>query len=117
MGERRELIPRPSIAAFSQKRNSRCLFRTPGARTGGFFGNVTNQREPTLEYLTHFNLLLAQVSEAKPAAPAEPPQAPGLAAFLPAIVGAMVLYYFLIIRPERRKQSTHRSQLDLLKKN
>ncbi len=94
------------------------LFRTPDARTGGFFGNVTNQREPTLEYLTHFILLLSQVSEAKGAAPAEAaPQAPGLGAFLPAIAGAMVLYYFLIIRPERRKQTTHRTQMDLLKKN
>jgi preprotein translocase subunit YajC len=93
-------------------------FPAPDARTGGFFGNVTNQREPTLEYLTQFILLLAQVSEAKPANPVEPaPQAPGLGAFLPAILGAMVLYYFLIIRPERRKQSTHRTQLDLLKKN
>jgi preprotein translocase subunit YajC len=69
-----------------------------------------------LEYLTHFMLLLAQVSEAKPAAPVDQ-QAPSLMSFLPAIVGAMMLYYFLIIRPERRKQSTHRSQLDLLKKN
>ena len=69
-----------------------------------------------MEYLTQFILLLAQVSEAKPAAPVDP-QAPSLMAFLPAIVGAMMLYYFLIIRPERRKQSTHRSQLDLLKKN
>jgi preprotein translocase subunit YajC len=93
-------------------------FPAPDARTGGFQGNVKNQREPNLEYVTQFILLLAQVSEAKPGAPAQPePQAPGLGAFLPAIVGAMVLYYFLIIRPERRKQSTHRSQLDQLKKN
>jgi len=91
-------------------------FRAPGARTGGFYGNVTNQREPILEYLTQFMLLLAQVSEAKPPAPVDQ-QAPSLMSFLPAIVGAMMLYYFLIIRPERRKQTTHRTQLDLLKKN
>jgi len=29
----------------------------------------------------------------------------------------MVLYYFLIIRPDRRKQTSQRSQLETLKKN
>jgi preprotein translocase subunit YajC len=69
-------------------------------------------------YVTQLSLLWAQVSEAQPAAPADPAnQAPGLSAFLPAVLGAIVLYYFLIIRPERRKQSSHRSQLETLKKN
>ena len=70
-------------------------------------------------YVTQLSLLWAQVSEAQPAAnPGDPAnQAPGLSAFLPAVLGAIVLYYFLIIRPERRKQSSHRSQLETLKKN
>ena len=72
-------------------------------------------------YLTQLSLLWAEVTQA-PAAPpangADPAnQPPGLMAFLPAIVGAMILYYFLIIRPERRKQTVHRSQIDALKKN
>lgn len=41
----------------------------------------------------------------------------GLFGFLPAILGAIVLYFFLIIRPERRKQAAHREQLEALKKN
>ena len=32
-------------------------------------------------------------------------------------MGAIVLYFFLIIRPERRKQAAHREQLEALKKN
>ncbi len=56
-------------------------------------------------------LLLAQGEAAPPQGP------PGLGSFLPAILAAMLLYYFLIMRPERRKQTTHRSLLDDLKKN
>jgi preprotein translocase subunit YajC len=87
---------------------------------GGFlgsvnFGSVNNERNSTLGYLTQLNLLWAAVSEAAPAEPAN--QAPGLSAFLPAVLGAMMLYYFLIIRPDRRKQSAHRSNLEALKKN
>ena len=53
----------------------------------------------------------AQVAQANPANPAE------LGSFLVPIFAAIVLYYFLIIRPERRKQSGHRAQLESLKKN
>lgn len=66
-------------------------------------------------YFIELNLLSAAVAEAAPAEPANQP--PGLGAFLPAVLGAMLLYYFLIIRPDRRKQSAQRSHLDALKKN
>ncbi|MEX0979008.1 MAG: preprotein translocase subunit YajC [Pirellulales bacterium] len=33
------------------------------------------------------------------------------------IAAAIALYYFMILRPERRKQSGHRTQLEALKKN
>jgi preprotein translocase subunit YajC len=33
------------------------------------------------------------------------------------VAAAIALYYFMIIRPERRKQGDHRSRLDSLKKN
>jgi preprotein translocase subunit YajC len=70
-----------------------------------------------LFHLTQLCLLYAEVSAAE--APAADParDAPGLTSFLPAVVGALVLYYFLIIRPDRRKQVTQKSQLDALKKN
>jgi preprotein translocase subunit YajC len=48
--------------------------------------------------------------------PAEPGPS-GLGAFLPAMVGVIVLYYFLFIRPDRKKAVEQRSQLDSLKKN
>ena len=85
-------------------------------------GGLIRQREQRTEQAlvdpTQLSLLWAAVSEAAPANGAEPAnQAPGLSAFLPAVVGAIILYYFLIIRPDRRKQSTHRSQLAALKKN
>ena len=76
----------------------------------------TNKRVSSVHYLTQFNLMWASVSEAAPAAePANQP--PGLSAFLPAVLGAMMLYYFLIIRPDRKKQVAHRSALEQLKKN
>jgi preprotein translocase subunit YajC len=70
-----------------------------------------------LSYLNQLCLLWAEISAAD--APAAEPQreAPGLTSFLPAIIGALVLYYFLIIRPDRRKQSAQRVQLEALKKN
>lgn len=70
-----------------------------------------------MTYLTQICLLWAQVAAADAPAPEAAPQPPGLTAFLPAVVGAMVLYYFLIIRPDRRKQTSQRSQLETLKKN
>ena len=33
------------------------------------------------------------------------------------VLAAIALYYFMILRPERRKQAGHRSRLDQLKKN
>jgi preprotein translocase subunit YajC len=66
-----------------------------------------------LEFTTHLSLLSAQVAQANPAEPV----GPQLGSFLVPIVAAIVLYYFLIIRPERRKQSSHRAQIDSLKKN
>ncbi len=69
-----------------------------------------------METLTHLSLLSAQVAQANPANPAEP-VGPQLGSFLVPIVAAIALYYFLIIRPERRKQSAHKAQIDSLKKN
>ncbi len=70
-----------------------------------------------METITHLSLLWAQVAQANPANAAEPVNGPALGSFLVPIVAAIVLYYFLIIRPERRKQSSHRAQIDSLKKN
>ena len=57
--------------------------------------------------------LLAQDPKAAPAA-----NDPGglFQLFIP-VVAAIALYYFMILRPERRKQQGHRSRLDTLKKN
>jgi len=70
-----------------------------------------------LEYLTQLSLLWGLVAQADPANAAEPVNAPALGSFLVPILAAIVLYYFLIIRPERRKQSAHKSQIESLKKN
>ena len=61
-----------------------------------------------------YSLLLAQADGAKGGDSGNPP---GIGSFFVPILAAIVLYYFLIIRPERRKQSTHRSSLESLKKN
>ena len=70
-----------------------------------------------MEYLTQLSLLWGLVAQADPANAAEPVNAPALGSFLVPILAAIVLYYFLIIRPERRKQSAHKSQIESLKKN
>ena len=70
-----------------------------------------------MEYLTQLSLLWGLVAQADPANAAEPVNAPALGSFLVPILAAIVLYYFLIIRPERRKQSAHKAQIDSLKKN
>jgi preprotein translocase subunit YajC len=51
--------------------------------------------------------------------PAGGEQAPGpqIGALLLPVVAAIVLYYFMILRPERRKQAGHRAQIESLKKN
>jgi preprotein translocase subunit YajC len=45
------------------------------------------------------------------------PQGPGFASILIPIAAAIALYYFMIIRPERRKQAGHRARLEGMKKN
>jgi preprotein translocase subunit YajC len=69
-----------------------------------------------LDYLTPLFFLLAQDPQADPAAPADQGPSPILSLVLP-IGGAIALYYFMIIRPERRKQAGHKSRLEALKKN
>jgi preprotein translocase subunit YajC len=61
-------------------------------------------------------LLLAQAAEA-PAGGATEPGGQGLLGFMPAILGAIVLYFFLIVRPERRKAAEQKAKLEALKKN
>jgi preprotein translocase subunit YajC len=68
-----------------------------------------------LDYLTPLFQLLAQ-AKAAPAAPADTGPQSLLPLILP-VGAAIVLYYFMIIRPERAKQATQRSKLDQLKKN
>jgi preprotein translocase subunit YajC len=68
-----------------------------------------------LEYLTSFFFLLAQ--DPKAAGDAGTPPGAGLISILLPIGAAIALYYFMILRPERRKQSGHRAQLETLKKN
>ncbi len=59
--------------------------------------------------------LLAEAAEAP--ANGQTNQGPGLLSFLPAILLAFALYFFMILRPERRKQAAQRAQLESLKKN
>ncbi len=73
--------------------------------------------------LTNFamtSLLFAQAEAPAAAAPA-PAAAEGGGgspfSLLPGLLMIAVLFYFLMIRPERRKQATHRSLLEALKKN
>lgn len=64
------------------------------------------------------SLLLAQAAEAPAGGAADPAQGvQGLLGFMPAILGAIILYFFLIVRPERRKQGEQKAKLDALKKN
>lgn len=73
-----------------------------------------------MSYLTHLSLLAAELAQdpagGKAANPATTGDS-GFGAFLPAMIGVIVLYYFLFIRPDRKKQVEQRSQLDSLKKN
>jgi preprotein translocase subunit YajC len=59
--------------------------------------------------LTRFKLVIAQAAEGAP-------QGSPLG-LLPAVVVIVVLFYFLMIRPERKKQATHKTLLENLKKN
>lgn len=70
-----------------------------------------------MSYLTHLALLAAEIAQDPAGGKAADPGASGFGAFLPAMIGVIVLYYFLFIRPDRKKQVEQRSQLDSLKKN
>jgi preprotein translocase subunit YajC len=66
-------------------------------------------------------LLLAQEAAAKAGdaaanatVPAQQPPA-GLASMLPALIGIMALFYFLILRPQKAKEQQFRSMVDALK--
>jgi preprotein translocase subunit YajC len=50
-------------------------------------------------------------------APADPGQNRGLFGMLPAMVIIMVLYFVLFLRPQRQRDTAHRTQLEGLKKN
>jgi preprotein translocase subunit YajC len=62
--------------------------------------------------------LFAQAAEG-PAAPKDGVAAPGgsLPQFLLPLIAIFFLFYFLILRPERRKQADHKSLLEGVKKN
>lgn len=70
---------------------------------------------PTLDYSSLLFFLLAQDPKAANGAANSP--GPGMASILFPIAAAIALYYFMILRPERRKQAGHRTQLESLKKN
>jgi preprotein translocase subunit YajC len=70
---------------------------------------------PTLDYFTRLFLLVAQEPNAANGAAAN--RGPGFETIILPIAAAIALYYFMILRPERRKQSGHRTQLESLKKN
>jgi preprotein translocase subunit YajC len=63
--------------------------------------------------------LLAEAAEKGDAAKGAEPNAPGgigLSMLMPfALIG--LLFYFLILRPEKRKQADHKSLLEAIKKN
>jgi preprotein translocase subunit YajC len=61
-----------------------------------------------------FWLLLAETAKKADGA-ADPAPAPGLQNMLPAIAVIMVLFYFLILRPQKNKDQQQRSMLDSLK--
>ncbi|HEY1785469.1 MAG TPA: preprotein translocase subunit YajC [Pirellulales bacterium] len=56
-------------------------------------------------------ILLAEADAADPA------QGRGLFGMLPAMIIIMILYFVLFLRPQRQRDSAHRTQLEGLKKN
>ncbi len=64
-----------------------------------------------MDHLIFF--LLAQAPKAAPASD----EGPQILQLLIPVGAAIALYYFMILRPERRKQQGQRSRLDTLKKN
>jgi preprotein translocase subunit YajC len=69
--------------------------------------------------VAHLSALVNLLAEAGDAAKgeAEGSGAAGALSMLPALMMIMVLFYFLMIRPERRKQASHKALLEGLKKN
>ncbi len=63
-----------------------------------------------------FVVLLAQAAEGEGGGAAAQPQ-PSIVTMLPFFVGVFLLWFFLFIRPERRKQASQKAQLEALKKN
>jgi len=63
------------------------------------------------------NVLAA--AEADPAQPAggNQAQSPGFGSMLPFIAGIMILFYFIMLRPENKRRSQQKSMIEALKKN
>jgi preprotein translocase subunit YajC len=59
--------------------------------------------------LWNFQSLLLLAEDAEPAAPS------GFSSMIPALMVIMVLFYFLILRPQKNKEQTFRSMIDNLK--
>jgi preprotein translocase subunit YajC len=70
-----------------------------------------------LTYFTHFSSLSALIAQAAPAAPAADGNQGSPFGLLPGLALIAVLFYFLMIRPERKKAAAHKSLLEQLKKN
>jgi preprotein translocase subunit YajC len=70
-----------------------------------------------LTYFTHFSSLSTLIAQAAPAAPAADGNQGSPFGLLPGLALIAVLFYFLMIRPERKKAAAHKSLLEQLKKN
>jgi preprotein translocase subunit YajC len=91
-----------------------------GGNGGGLTTDPFEWKSVLILALTDW-LLLAQEAvpgagnaAANPTAPAQP-DAPGFAGMLPALLGIMALFYFLILRPQKAKEQQFRSMVDALK--
>jgi preprotein translocase subunit YajC len=62
------------------------------------------------------NFCLAQDTPAGEGAGGQDPMS-GILSMLPLFIGLYVVFYFLLIRPQRKQQREHRDLLDGLKKN
>jgi preprotein translocase subunit YajC len=72
----------------------------------------------TIPALSDWLLLAQEATEPAAEAAADAanaPAPPGLSSMLPALVGIMVLFYFLILRPQKSKDQQFRSMVDNLK--
>ena len=62
--------------------------------------------------------LIGWILLAEAEAPVDAAQKPGgLFGMLPAIIGIMILYFFLFMKPQRQRDTAHRTLLENLKKN